>query len=376
MALNEKLRGCFRIPADIQEDYWQEALEKNDLSLRVICAITFGVELYNMIRVLFLSHSGLGTRNNRIYFGMYCALLILAALWLLLRPAVNRASQRTRQGAQYAMTVLLIAWHICLNAYDLRVDPNGDITVCATAVLAMGTFIRMPGLFMLLCVGTGYGLFLCLAAPNLSSGSMVNLAIAAVVALGVSFANSRHGVEDLLRRKELREMNDKLQKMAYLDPLTGLLNTGALKLWAERCLEEEETGGVTLFIIDMDEFKAINDTWGHPCGDDVLQETARRMRRVFRDAGQLGRIGGDEFAAVMPGPMDEDRAGALGEQLIREISEIRLQNGPIGACCSVGVCRSVEPGQGYTRLYQEADQALYQAKREGKGRCRVRTLVP
>ncbi len=373
--MNIKLLNSLRLPADIREEYWQETLTKNDFSLQVICVIIFGVELYNLVRVIFLSPSGLGTRNNRIYFGLYCTLLALAALWLLARHMLDKASRRARWGVQYGMIVLLTLWHICLNAYDLRAAPDSDVTVYLTAILALGMFVRMPTLYSLLCVGMAYGLFLLAAAPALGGGHMVNLTIATVVALGISFTNSRHAVEELRQRRELRDMNAKLRELAYLDPLTGLLNTGALKFRAEQYLGGTEAAdGVTLFIIDMDDFKAINDTYGHPCGDEVLTETALRMRRIFPDTGYLGRIGGDEFAAVLPVPMDEDQAAGLGGRLIREISEIYLRDGTAGACCSVGVCRGSQPGLSYTQLYQEADQALYQAKRAGKGRCCVRTL--
>lgn len=373
----KKLRNYLGIPGEIQRDYWREVLKKNDLALRVICVIIFGVELYNIVRVLFLSSSGLSTRNNRIYFGFYSVLLLLAALWMVLRPVRHRASWRVQWGVQYSMIVLLILWHISLNVYDLQTQPDGDVTVYVTAILALGVFVRMPAVFSLPCIGVGYGLFLFASMPNLSSGCMVNLTITTIVALGISFTNSHHTVNDLTQHKELQEMNARLQELAYLDPLTGLLNTGALKLWADQCLENAaETGGVTLFIIDMDNFKQINDTYGHPCGDEVLKETALRMRHVFQENGRLGRIGGDEFAAALPKAMDEAGAKMLGERLIQAVSEIRLEDNLIGVNCSVGACWSTQPGLRYVQIYREADQALYQAKREGKGRCCVRRIDP
>lgn len=371
----KKLHGYLGIPPEIREEYWREALQKNSLSLGAICVMIFGVELYNMVRVLFLSPSGLTTRNNRIYFGFYCVLLLLAALWMVLRTVRNRAPWPVQWGVQYGMVVLLTLWHISLNAYDLRAQPDGDVTVYVTAILALGVFVRMPAVFSLPCIGAGYGLFLCASAPNLSSGCLVNLTITTIVALGISFTNSHHAVNDLTQHKELQEMNARLQELAYLDPLTGLLNTGALKSWADRYLENTAAlGGVTLFIIDMDNFKQINDTYGHPCGDEVLKETALQMRHVFQQAGQLGRIGGDEFAAALSGPMDEADAQAMGDRLIRAVSEIRLEDNLVEVKCSVGVCWSTQPGLSYTQLYREADQALYQAKREGKGHCCVRRI--
>ncbi|MCI5498152.1 MAG: GGDEF domain-containing protein [Clostridiales bacterium] len=89
-----------------------------------------------------------------------------------------------------------------------------------------------------------------------------------------------------------------------------------------------------------------------------------------------GRIGGDEFAAALPKAMDEAGAKTLGERLIQAVSEIRLEDNLIGVNCSVGACWSTQPGLRYVQIYRAADQALYQAKREGKGRCCVRRIDP
>lgn len=373
--MTKGLLNHLNIPADIRAEYWQGSLRKNNFSLLVICVIIFGSELYNIARVLFWSASGLSTRNNRIYFGMYCALLVLAVLWVLLRRILDAAPQRIQWGTQYGMILLLFLWNICLNTYDLITDPGSGTTVYTTAVLALGVFIQMPAIFSLACIGTGYGLFFLASAPMMAGGAMVNLTITSIVALGVSFTNSYHEVNDLQQRRALRRMNLQLQELAQKDPLTKLLNREALGHCAEQCLEQTtKAGAVTLFIIDMDDFKAINDTYGHPCGDYVLKEAALKMQIVFCCAEQLGRIGGDEFAVVSSGCISESGAAELGEQLIREISGIRWHDQLVGSCCSVGICWSCQPGLTYDQLYREADQALYEAKSQGKGRCRVRVV--
>lgn len=373
--MRKTLLNGLRIPADIREEYWQASLRKNNVSLLVICVIIFGVELYNIARVLFWSPSGLNTRNNRIYFGMYCVLLALAAVWMLLRRILGAAPPRVQWGAQYSMVLLLLLWHICLNAYDLMADPGGDTTVYTTAILALGILIQMPAIFSLLCIGLGYGSFFLAAAPAVGSGTMLNLAITSIVALGVSLTGSYHEVNDLRQRRELKRMNVQLQELAQRDPLTKLLNREALGYWAEQCLQQSvRAGAVALFIIDIDDFKTINDTYGHPYGDYVLKEAALKMQTVFHDAEKLGRIGGDEFAVVLSGCMDEDRAKVLGERLIREITDIRWHDRRVEVCCSVGICWSSQPDLTYDQLYREADQALYEAKSQGKGCCCVREL--
>ena len=151
-----------RIPPEIREEFWQNSLQKNRLSLLVICIMIFGMELYNMARVLFLSSSGLGTLNNRIYFGMYCSLLLAAALSLALQQLTRRASSGVQWAVQYVSVLFFFLWHICLNAYDLSRSPGGATITFLTAVLGLAVFIQMPARYSIPCYGGGWALFLLL----------------------------------------------------------------------------------------------------------------------------------------------------------------------------------------------------------------------
>lgn len=363
-----------RIPPEIREEFWQNSLQKNRLSLLVICIMIFGMELYNMARVLFLSNSGLGTLNNRIYFGMYCSLLLAAALSLALQQLTRRASSGVQWAVQYVSVLFFFLWHICLNAYDLSRSPGGATITFLTAVLGLAVFIQMPARYSIPCYGGGWALFLLLTRTTLDSGDRINLTFTAIVALAVSLTTARHAVITLSQRREIREINDHLQKLLELDPLTGLLNKTAFQARAEARLAR---GGeaLTLFMLDLDGFKAVNDVYGHPCGDFVLQEAGLRLRSVLPPDTDIGRIGGDEFAALLPGARGAAELERTGGRLIREISAIRWQERDVGAGCSVGICQAARPGASYAQLYREADQALYRAKRQGRGMC-VLTRLP
>lgn len=126
--------------------------------------------------------------------------------------------------------------------------------------------------------------------------------------------------------------------------------------------------------MDLDDFKSINDRYGHPCGDYVLMETARKLRLVFSDTTCIGRIGGDEFAILLHCVGDGKSLERQGRQLIQALLEIRWQDQMLGISCSVGILRVSRPGVGYERLYSETDQVLYDAKRCGKGCCRFREI--
>ena len=118
-------------------------------------------------------------------------------------------------------------------------------------------------------------------------------------------------------------------------------------------------------MVDLDQFKEINDRHGHPAGDRALRETARALRDSFGRSGLVGRIGGDEFAVLLPTPRTRE---ALEEELQAFQTRIRsVEWGETRLTCSIGGWRAV-PGQRIESLYQQADQMLYQAKEAGRDR--------
>ena len=365
----------FRIPPELRPDFWETALLKNSLSLLVICIMILGMELFNMARVLLWSSAGLGTVNNRIYFGMYCALFLAAAIYLAAWRLLRRAPVSRRWGAQFAMVFFALLWHICLNAYDLMRDSGAEVSLFLTAFLALAVFIQMPPAYSLFSYITAYTVFMVLAGPILDSGARINLTITAIVALAVSLTTCRHAVVELTQRREIQQMNLRLQNLLQKDPLTGLLNTAAFRRCAADALAHagKAEENLSLFIADLDNFKAVNDRFGHLCGDHVLRETGRALSAAFPDAIAISRIGGDEFAVVL-----RDRADTLPQRLERHLlpalARIQWEGAGVGVSCSAGICRIRSAGASYEAVYHTADQALYEAKAQGKGRSCLHIL--
>ena len=360
----------FHISARIRQDYWEDTLARNRRSLLVISILVIVFELYNLARVLLLSRSGLTTLNNRIYFSLYCILLGIAILYLVMDRLLRHASYRAQWALQYTVTLSMLLWHACLNLYDLYRTPNGETSVFMTAVLALAVFIHMPCQYSILLFGLAYGLFFPLSGPSLTAGDRVNLTITVVVALAVSLTVHHNTVVYLDQQHQINQVNQRLQSMLEREPLTGLLNTSALQRCAEGLLAAREP--ITLIIVDMDDFKGINDKFGHPCGDFVLRQVALSLQSVYSHARGIGRIGGDEFAVVLAQTSREALNRQAG-QLLARLSLIRWQNQPVNVCCTLGVCQ----GAGaltYEELYRQADQVLYQAKAAGKGRCFIGEL--
>jgi diguanylate cyclase (GGDEF)-like protein len=167
-----------------------------------------------------------------------------------------------------------------------------------------------------------------------------------------------------------RQSEEEINRLAKYDSLTGLPNRMLMRRTLDETLQNNSgaTGGCTLFLIDLDRFKNVNDTLGHPIGDALLKQVAQRLTSVIGNRGQIGRLGGDEFEAVLPGPDDDGGLGALAARLIQQVSMpymIEGHNISIGA--SVGIAIAPPVGSCADALIRNADLALYSAKAAGRG---------
>ena len=169
---------------------------------------------------------------------------------------------------------------------------------------------------------------------------------------------------------KMRQSEVELDRLARQDALTGLANRQALR----RALDDALVGAVrrkhrcSIFLMDLDRFKAVNDTLGHPAGDTLLRLVALRLRDVIGEAGQVGRLGGDEFEVVLPSISDKKELSNLAQGIIDSLSRPYTINGTavsIGA--SVGIVTSDYDDRSADDLMRDADLALYAAKAAGKG---------
>ena len=108
---------------------------------------------------------------------------------------------------------------------------------------------------------------------------------------------------------EQRRSAEEINRLAKYNSLTGLPNRALMRRTLDETLENKGSDGCALFLIDLDRFKNVNDTLGHPVGDALLKQVAQRLAIVIGKKGQIGRLGGDEFKAVLPGPDEGNRAG-------------------------------------------------------------------
>lgn len=170
---------------------------------------------------------------------------------------------------------------------------------------------------------------------------------------------------------EQRKEKHALENMAHRDALTDLHN----RAYFERRLSEDilranqEETSLALLYVDLDGFKPVNDQHGHETGDSVLCEVAVRLRKGLRQNDIVCRIGGDEFAVILPGVSSSDDAGMIAEQMIVRLSQpYDIGGGTHNLGASIGIAFLSKDMQGSHDLVRKADSAMYRAKQSGKGR--------
>ncbi|WP_418136818.1 diguanylate cyclase domain-containing protein [Agrobacterium sp. El2ro-1b] len=212
----------------------------------------------------------------------------------------------------------------------------------------------------------------CLLDPNVrdySPAEIDNLRYFATLA-GALLRLQKANFTMSLAARELRDA-------AMTDPLTGFYNRKALdsivdlELGAALC--EKETFGV--LYLDLDGFKAINDTLGHAAGDKVLVEAAARIRDVVRAEDTVVRMGGDEFAIFVPRPTSASIIGSLAERLLEAFRQpFHVEGENVLARLSIGGAIAPQAGADRPTLLRSVDEALYQAKKSGRDRFVSRAL--
>ena len=167
-------------------------------------------------------------------------------------------------------------------------------------------------------------------------------------------------------RDEVRLQNEELHALARTDPLTGIANRRAfLEAAAERYAEAEQRGGeLACLMADIDEFKRINDTYGHSSGDEVIQRVAEAAVGVVQSRETVCRYGGEEFCILLPG-MDSKQAAAVAEKIRAAVDQPGFAD--YGVTVSLGVAAlGTLPVDDVTELINQADEALYAAKAAGR----------
>ena len=168
-----------------------------------------------------------------------------------------------------------------------------------------------------------------------------------------------------------RRYAERLQQLSMLDPLTGVLNRGAFQTQGQRIVQRAGQAGrsVTVVMVDADHFKQVNDTHGHPVGDEVLRRSAALLASQLRPADLVARYGGEEFVLVLDG-LNLSAAAKVAERLRQLVEQQAIKTGrqTLNYTISLGLASSDEHSHGLEALVAASDAALYCAKNAGRNR--------
>ena len=178
-------------------------------------------------------------------------------------------------------------------------------------------------------------------------------------------------IEDATERKKAEQ---RIAFLAHHDPLTGLANRAALaqKIEEAAARQRRRDEPFSVLLLDLDRFKEVNDTLGHPAGDTLLTEVAMRLKSLLRETDVLARLGGDEFAIIQAGESDQRGAArTLAERILELLGEpFAIDGDEINIGTSIGIALAPEHGGGSDELLKMADLALYRTKSAGRnGYC-------
>lgn len=169
--------------------------------------------------------------------------------------------------------------------------------------------------------------------------------------------------------RDITDIRQKIHQMAFYDPLTSLSNRYSFN---ERLKDIQQNaskreGQAVMMLLDLDRFKAINDTMGHPVGDQLLREAAIRLNGCVRDGDMVARLGGDEFAILLPEMPSDTDLGRFAEQILETFRRpFTLDGKEVFVSASIGIAVYPDDGSNADDLVKHADSAMYLAKRSGR----------
>jgi diguanylate cyclase (GGDEF)-like protein len=252
---------------------------------------------------------------------------------------------------------------VFLNLVTKDVSTGAQVTLCLPVLFAASQ-LRFLGALLAAIAALAGDLVVVLKLDPTSAGALNLIDLALVLSLMT-------GLLVLAGRRQDR-LVALLESQASQDPLTGLVTRRVLDEAVQRALSmPAESPGTALILVDVDHFKSINDTHGHPVGDDALVHVAQLLARHARADTVISRLGGDEIAVLLPGCAQPLARGRAQEFLntVHESPLVLPAGGLLWISISVGVAHAASGGVSRLReLYAAADASLYEAKRAGRGR--------
>lgn len=308
--------------------------------------------------------------------------LTMAAMYLLINVALMLVkNQNVLQWIQGVAATMLLFLNVMLSIVGQLISPN--LTVLMVGLVTLGAVILFrPQTTILVLIPNYLVLYFLLpltqADPTLVFSNRVNGFVLFVLAGFLNYLfwitkiqSSKQWSVIRDQRSQLESANHRLYELATTDRLTGLFNRGHMEeLLSHKYAHLSGTDKqIILLLLDIDNFKVVNDQLGHPTGDQLLKDVAALLKRHQNERVLLSRWGGDEFMIALL-ESNEEAGKAMAEGLLPEVESIKAEfegkTVPVSASFGVAVVKGT-----FDAAYQQVDRSLYQAKLQGKGRVVV-----
>lgn len=306
------------------------------------------VVLYNIFSVLFYAFMHLATKRR-----LYKAILLAVHLEICFFTSFMVLLVGWDYGFQYLLICLASLTYFCpyKNKYVPYIYSIAEMVLFVALKIVT---IQQPSVYQNLAQPLYVHLFFIYN----SCLSFLLIVVASILC----------NISTTLKRSELIEKNRDLDRLASHDPLTNLLNRRSMTERLQKALELCETSGIPFYVIigDIDDFKKINDTYGHDCGDLVLRQIAQILSSCFRSADAVCRWGGEEFLILLA-DVSKPNALSIVERLRTAIGSTPMvyRNTPIHITMTFGM-DTFEAGDKLDEIIKRADKCLYDGKRQGK----------
>lgn len=353
--------------------------------------MTLAVAVLNLLNVVLFwvklaAHPDPQSIAYRWHLALIFSHFLMGLCMVALAVVAHRLRHASRSWWGRAISVVIIAtgmlFAITVVALDQWVTPNITPFLIACMVSGLAIYLRpLPSavLYVAAYLGFFYALGLTQTNAELLLSNRSNGLTACALGWALSVVLWRKFTIITLQQMQLEAANAALQdkqhdleRLTRNDGLTGLFNRNTFAELTRRELDRAQRQGTptSILVLDLDHFKRINDTWGHPAGDAVLKNLAAIASTTVRSTDLVGRLGGEEFTVLLPATSIE-AARRLAEKLRN-----RLQNSPtvwegqtIACTASIGVAGTTAlEKHDYDTLYRDADKALYVAKTQGRNR--------
>lgn len=314
-----------------------------------------------------------------VHLSMGCCMMVSAFMAHKFRYASRSAWGRLLPAGSVAVALV---FSVAVVAIDQWVTPN--ITPFLITCMVIGLVIYLRPIQTLLLYWVAFGAFyFALGFTQENSTQLLSNRVNGVTACLMGWALSvilwRKFTTITLQQSQLEKASAELQqkqrlleRLTRLDGLTGLYNRNTFVDLAEQELHRAQRNvtSTAILLMDLDYFKRVNDTWGHPAGDAVLRHVATLANSTVRSTDLVGRLGGEEFIVLLPGT-SVDAARRLAEKLraVLEASPTAWEQTTIVATVSIGIAgTTASEKRSFDSLYSDADKALYMAKQRGRNR--------